>query len=197
MKKIMKVIASLLAVVLLFMSPSPTYAMSQQNTIAHQALKKQIIADKRKYCNWVRPKIKYVYADIDGDHVSELITEPGYGYLTQAIYDYQNGKVKNVASVGQGSFTKYYPKHKVLYVKNSGHMGVLCDYYYKYVNGTYKLVACAEKDYGNRSYDEKPEQIIYTVKGQEVTKAEYSAYTKKIIKNESGKSFSKLKWKRY
>ena len=146
MKKSMKVIASLLAVVLLFMSPSPTYAMSQQNTIAHQALKKQIIADKRKYCNWVRPKIKYVYADIDGDHVSELITEPGYGYLTQAIYDYQNGKVKNVASVGQGSFTKYYPKHKVLYVKNSGHMGVLCDYYYKYVNGTYKLVACAEKD---------------------------------------------------
>ena len=71
------------------------------------------------------------------------------------------------------------------------------DYYYKYVNGTYKLVARAEKDYGNRSYDEKPEQIIYTVKGQEVTKAEYSAYTKKIIKNESGKSFSKLKWKRY
>lgn len=58
-------------------------------------------------------------------------------------------------------------------------------------------MACAEKDYGNRSYDEKPEQIIYTVKGQEVTKAEYFAYTKKIIKNESGKSFSKLKWKRY
>lgn len=58
-------------------------------------------------------------------------------------------------------------------------------------------MARAEKDYGNRSYDEKPEQIIYTVKSQEVTKAEYSAYTKKIIKNESGKSFSKLKWKRY
>ena len=111
MKKSIKVIAVLMAMVLLFISPSSAYAMSQQNTIAHQALKKQIIADKKKYCNWITPKIKYVYVDIDGDHVSELITEPGYGYLTQAIYDYQNGKVKNVATVSQGTFTKYYPKH--------------------------------------------------------------------------------------
>lgn len=60
------------------------------------------------------------------------------------------------------------------------------------------IIDFAGKDIYKFIYDyEKPEQIIYTVKGQEVTKAEYSAYTKKIIKNESGKSFSKLKWKRY
>ena len=65
--------------------------MSQQNIIAQQALKKQLIADKRQYCKWGRNQIKYAYADVDGDNVLELITEPGYGYLTQAVYDYQNG----------------------------------------------------------------------------------------------------------
>ena len=115
-KKSIKVITVLLAMVMLFVSSSSVSAMSLQNTIAHRALKQQIIADKRQYCNFGMTTIKYVYADIDGDHVAELITEPGYGYLTQAIYDYQNGNVRRVATVGQGNFTKYYPKHKVIYV---------------------------------------------------------------------------------
>ena len=197
MKKSNKIIASLLVIVLVLMSPMSVYAMSQQNIIAQQALKKQLIADKRQYCNWGRDKIKYAYADVDGDNVLELITEPGYGYLTQAIYDYQNGTVRKVASVGQGDFTKYYPNRKIISIKNSGHMGVLNDYYLKYVNGRYKIVAHAVKDYGNRSYDEKPVKITYYVRDQKATKAEYSAYIKKLIKNETGKSFSKLKWKRY
>ena len=91
-KKSIKVITVLLAMVMLFVSSSSVSAMSLQNTIAHRALKQQIIADKRQYCNFGMTTIKYVYADIDGDHVAELITEPGYGYLTQAIYDYHNGK---------------------------------------------------------------------------------------------------------
>ena len=152
-KKSIKVITVLLAMVMLFVSSSSVSAMSLQNTIAHRALKQQIIADKRQYCNFGMTTIKYVYADIDGDHVAELITEPGYGYLTQAIYDYQNGNVRRVAR--------------------------------------------AQKDYGNRSYDEKPVKITYTVNDKKVTKAEYSAYVKKLIKGEKGKSFSKLKWKRY
>ena len=105
MKKSNKIIASLLVMVLALMSPMSVYAMSQQNIIAQQALKKQLIADKRQYCKWGRNQIKYAYADVDGDNVLELITEPGYGYLTQAVYDYQNGTVRNVASVGQEYFS--------------------------------------------------------------------------------------------
>ena len=52
-------------------------------------------------------------------------------------------------------------------------MGVLCDYYYKYVKGTYKMAARAQKDYGNRSDDEKPVKVTYAVKDKKVTKAEY------------------------
>ena len=43
--------------ILVLMSPMSVYAMSQQNIIAQQALKKQLIADKRQYCNWVMDKI--------------------------------------------------------------------------------------------------------------------------------------------
>ena len=56
------------------------------------------------------------------------------------------------------------------------------------------MAARAQKDYGNRSYDEKPVKVTYTVNDKKVTKAEYSAYVKKLIKGEKGKSFSKLKW---
>lgn len=73
-KKSIKVITVLLAMVMLFVSTSSVSAMSLQNTIAHRALKQQIIADKRQYCNFGMTTIKYVYADIDGDHVAELIT---------------------------------------------------------------------------------------------------------------------------
>ena len=52
------------SMILVLMSPMSAYAMSQQNIIAQQALKKQLIADKRQYCNWVMDKIKYAYADI-------------------------------------------------------------------------------------------------------------------------------------
>ena len=90
--------------VMLFVSSSSVSAMSLQNTIAHRALKQQIIADKRQYCNFGMTTIKYVYADIDGDHVAELITEPGYGYLTQAIYDYR--KCKKSSDSWTGEFYK-------------------------------------------------------------------------------------------
>ena len=119
-KKSIKVITVLLAMVMLFVSSSSVSAMSLQNTIAHRALKQQIIADKRQYCNFGMTTIKYVYADIDGDHVAELITEPGYGYLTQAIYDYQNGNVRRVATVGQGNFTKYLRNIKCFLLSTAG-----------------------------------------------------------------------------
>ena len=76
-KKSIKVITVLLAMVMLFVSSSSVSAMSLQNTIAHRALKQQIIADKRQYCNFGMTTIKYVYADIDGDHVAELIMDRG------------------------------------------------------------------------------------------------------------------------
>ena len=86
--------------VMLFTIPTPAYAMSARNKKSSQSINNTV--EKGQNGNIVpMVNLKYVYADIDGDHVDELITVPGYGYLTQAIYDYQNGKVKTVAVVGQ------------------------------------------------------------------------------------------------
>lgn len=141
MKKSTRILSLLLALVMLFTVPTPAYAMSARNKKAHKALTTQLKKDKRRYCSY--GKLKYVYADIDGDHVDELITVPGYGYLTQAIYDYQNGKVKTVAVVGQGTFTRFYRKNKIITIKNSGHMGVLYDYYMKYSSSSHKYKTVA------------------------------------------------------
>lgn len=197
MKKKVRFISFLFAFVMIFCFVVPVSA-ENANTRAHKALNRQLKADKRNYYSYRSSKMRYVYADINGDHIDELITEPGYGYLTQAIYAYKNNTVKNIANVGQGTFTKYYPKHKIIFIKNSGHMGYLCDYYYKQSgNGTYKLVAYVGRDYGNRSYNEKPIKTKYYVGGKQTTKAKYTKYTKSLINGEKGKNFSALKWKRY
>lgn len=181
MKKNTRILSLLLALVMLFTVPTPAYAMSARNKKAHKALTTQLKKDKRKYCSY--GKLKYVYADIDGDYVDELITVPGYGYLTQAIYDYQNGRVKNVAVVGQGTFTRFYRKNKIITIKNSGHMGVLYDYYMKYSSSShkYKIVAYAQKDYGSRSYDEKPISTTYYVNNKQTSKIQISGLYKETF----------------
>ena len=200
MKKSTRILSLLLALVMLFTVPTPTYAMSAKNAKAHRTFAAQLKKDKKRYCNNFQPKLKYTFADIDGDHVDELITYPGYGYLSQVIYDYQNGKIKKVAIVSQGTFTRFYRKNKIITVKNSGHMGVLYDYYMKYSSSShkYKIVAYAQKDYGNRDYDEKPISTTYYVNNKQTSKSKYQAYIKKLSnKKDTGIKFSSLKWKRY
>lgn len=197
MKKKFRIVLLLFTLMLICCTPVSANAMSTANKKAHKAFTSQLKKDKKQYCNFARTKLQYAYADIDGDKVDELITVPGYGYLYQAIYDYKSGKIKSIAGVGQGSFTKYYPKKKVIYINKSGHMGVLCDFYLKPVKGVYKAVAYAKYDYGSRSYSQKPEKTTYYVNDKVVSKKSYTAYVKKIIKGENGKTFKSLKWKTY
>lgn len=197
MKKKSRILLLLFTMILIFCVPVSANAMSSANKKAHKAFTSQLKRDKKRYCTSWNPKLKYVYADVDGDKVDELITVPGFGALYQTIYDYRNGKVTCVASVGQGSFTKYYPKHKVIYINKSGHMGVLCDYYLKFGSGKYKIVAYAKYDYGRRSYTQKPERTTYYVNNKVVNKKRYTDYTKKLVQSEKSKSFQSLKWKKY
>ncbi|MEE0421397.1 MAG: hypothetical protein UDG86_15295 [Lachnospiraceae bacterium] len=197
MKKMFKIFWIIISAVIIFSLPVQSQAMSKTNKKAHAAFQKQLKKDKRTFCDNIKTKLKYAYRDVDGDKVDELIIYPGYGYCSQVIYDYRRGKVKNVCGVGHGTFTKYYPKKKVISVKNSGHMGVLRDCYYKWKNGTYKLAALALKDYGTRSYSEKPVSTIYYINDKETTKLRYNTYIKRLIKKDSGKKFSGIKWKYY
>lgn len=196
MKKKLGTLLLLLCTISVFGLPVHASAMSKANQKAHTAFQTQLKKDKAAYCSSFMPKLKYAYQDIDGDKVDELITSPGYGYCSQIIYDYKKGKVKQVAVVSQGEFTKYYAKKKVITVKNSGHMGYLYDYYYKWSGNTYKLVAKEMREYGSRSYEEAPISTTYYMNGNETTKSKYKAYVKKLTKN-GGRKFSKIKWKTY
>lgn len=199
MKKNVKLMSLLFTLVLICCCSIVTVnAQSTANAKAHKVLHRQLKADKERYFSHNSYKMRYAYADINGDHIDELITEPNYRGLTQTIYAYKNNSIKNIASVEYGYFTKYYPKHKVIYIKNSGHMGHLFDCYYKQTsNGTYKLVALAGRYYGNFSQGSKPLRTSYYINNKETTKAKYSKYVKKLVKSEKGKSFSSLKWKKY
>ena len=52
---------------------------------------------------------------------------------------------------------------------------------------------------GGKTYDysKKPTKTTYAVKSKAVSKKQYTAYTKKVVKGEKGKSFKSLKWKKY
>lgn len=200
MKKSTRILSLLLALVMLFTVPTPAYAMSARNKKAHKALTTQLKKDKRRYCNNYQPKLKYTFADVDGDHVDELITYPGYGVITQIVYDYKNGHITKAATTSQGGFTRFYRKSQIITIKNSGHMGTLFDSYLKFnkKSNKYKTVAYAEKYYGNRDYSEKPISTTYYVNNKQTSKSKYQAYIKKLsAKKETGIKFSSLKWKRY
>mgnify|MGYP004560085197 CR=1 FL=1 len=198
MKKKSKILLLLITAMLVFCLPVSANAMSAANKKAHKAFGTQLKKDKKQFRNsFYNAKLKYAYADIDGDKVDELITEPGYGYCTQIIYDYQNGKVKQVAIASQGTFTTYYPKHKVIFIKKSGHMGYLADHYFKQSKKTYNLVADVGYEYKTFDYSKKPSYTTYAVNNKVVSKKTYTSYTKSLVKGEKGKSFKSLKWKKY
>lgn len=140
--------------------------------------------------------LPYAYKDVDGDNIDELITEPGFGAYYQVIYKYKNGKVKQVCAIGQGPFKKYYSKKKVIYSEKTGHMGGLYDTYFKWSNGTYKVVAFVLRTYSG-DYNATPDTVEYYINNKKTSKEKYQSYTKKLIKGDKGKSFSKIKWKKY
>ena len=116
-----------------------------------------------KFKNWMTEEDEY-YDDEEMDTDLEE-NEEEEGYVIKDEYDehliygedvnslvYQikelNQNSKTVAVVGQGTFTRFYRKNKIITIKNSGHMGVLYDYYMKYSSSShkYKIVAYAQKD---------------------------------------------------
>ena len=182
------------------MQPVSADAMSAKNKKAHKAYVNQLKKDKKNYCSGpfaVNKKLPYVYRDLDGDKIDELITCPGYGYCTQIIYGYQNGKVKELARVGQGYFTSYYPKTKVLYVAESGNQGNYYETYYKMIDGKYQTVAEREAAYFDKkgNWRKKPVYTYY-VNGKKVSKAKYERYVKTLKKGKA-QDLINIKWKNY
>lgn len=185
----------LLMILVLFINGTNVSAGTNMNKRAHAAFKKELPILNAEYGDFMG-YLAYAYKDVDGDHIDELIIEPGYGYYSQGIYKYKKGKITQVCAIGQGPFKKYYPKKRVIYSEKTGHMGILRDNYFKWSNGTYKLVASAVKTYSG-DYDAVPDTIEYYINNKKTTMKRYQSYTKKLIKGDKGKNFSKIRWKKY
>jgi len=134
-KSIQKITTTLLTLTLLttpFTPVSNIQAMTKANKTAHTKLTKYLDNIKEDFFGAEsNATFTYAFKDIDGDKVDELIACPGFGYCTEVVCDYTKGKVIKVAGVGQGTFTTFYPKNKVIFIADSGHQGVLFDYYLK------------------------------------------------------------------
>ena len=73
-------------------------------------------------------------------------------------------------------------------------MGVLTDNYFKWNNGTYKIVAYVVRTYSG-DYDKAPDTVEYFINNKKTTKKRYQSYTKNLIKGDKGRTFSSIKWR--
>lgn len=197
MKKLRKIMFMVIVFVLCITAvPVEAQAASSKNKKAHKAYQKQLKKDKKKYRSG-KEKLKYAYKDLNGDGIDELITEPDFGYCSQIIYTYKGGKVKKLIEVGQGEFTQYYKKNRVLHYYGS-HMSNSHDEYYKFQNNKYKCVAHKDVEFDwNMETEEEIYTTSYYVKGKKVDKKVYTSYIKKLTKGDKAKSFRKIKRKKY
>lgn len=172
-----------------------SYAANSVNKEVRSAYLKQVKKDKKEYKS-NNEKISYAFKDLNGDGIDELITYPGYGFCTEIIYTYNKGKVKEIANVGQGDFSKFYKKNKVLYCER-GHMDVYNDEYYKFkgkklIRKAYRL-EIVEWDNGANPVT----TYEYYINDNNVSKDRYEKYVKKLTKGDKAQSLSKIKWKTY
>lgn len=171
--------------------------INKLNKKAHKAFMGQVKADKEKYLDRSGgTKLKYIFIDLDGDNVDELITYPGYGVVSQIIYDLKNGAVIEVETLSQCEIQSFYAKTKVIYTAGA-HMGTFSNSYYKISKGIMKNVAL-ENGYWYDQYDnllEKPSYETY-INGEKVSRAKYQKFIKSLKKGKK-KDFSKIKWKEY
>ena len=72
------------------------------------------------FFDYKRNQIRYKLIDLNGDGIKDLITKRKIGKNLNGftVFLYRNGRIYNVFST-RGTPTKYYKKHKVLFVKKS------------------------------------------------------------------------------
>lgn len=194
MKKIYKLFV-FIAVICISAGTVMVEAANSKNIDARNAYYKQIKKDKKEYKK-DNEKLSYVFKDLNGDGIDELITYPGYGFCTEIIYTYSRGKVKEIANIGQGDFSKFYKKNKVLYCER-GHMDVYNFEYYKFKGN--KLIRKAyqlETVKWENGYDPVV-TYEYFINDKRTSKDKYEKYTKKLIKGDKAQFLSKINWKDY
>lgn len=179
----------------IYWKKSGSLSKKELNQKAHQAFMKQIKEDKKNYI-YGDGQIKYLFIDLDGDEIDELITYPGYGFISQVVYDYKNGKVIEAGNLSHCEIQSFYVESNVIYASGA-QMGTAFDAYYKFKNGKLSEIAVKNEYWYdlNGNLLKKPTYDTY-INEKKVSRTRFQKYVKTLTKGKQ-KDFSKIKWKEY
>ena len=179
MRKLMKKIALLLAMVVTFSSISGNVAFAK--TSQAQKVKKtyanrlaRAAAGEDIFCSADMDNGNEMYftiIDLNKDSVPELILSRR---KFTDVYAYVNGKFKCIASGDTGSHV-FYPSKGVIYSENI-RKGFYAIYYTKFDGKRGKEVASKKGKYGGKTY-------TYKVNGKKVSAKKFNSYVKKLKGN--------------
>lgn len=165
-----------------------------QNEKAHEAYKLLMeesnddINHLRKNGMYANP---YVFYDIDGDGIDELIVSGGY--YAYRVFTYQNGKVIDLWTSKYGGIEIcIYPDQGVVFF-SSGHMNYYADTYIQITESKVEVVAERSWHVEHLSETKIRTENEYTVMGVSVKKSEYEAYVKSLEK-EKVVTHNQLEW---
>ena len=174
MKKLMKKITLLLAMVVAFSCVSGNVALAKTS----QAQKA-----KKAYANRLAraaagedifdvqgtgKEIQFATKNLNNDSIPELIISCR---TYSDVYTYVNGKLRWIAG-GDAESLIFYPSKGVIYSENI-RRGFFGNYYYKFDGKRGKQVASKEGAYGGKSF-------TYKVNGKKVSAKKYNSYVKQL-----------------
>lgn len=164
-------------------SPTPTPLISErtltENQIAHEAYE-NFMREEGQFSEIRESAMEYSFYDIDNDGVDELIGYPGYGAWTYSIYNFFEGNVNELMSIGQAEDGLIIYPEKSAFSFYAGHMGVYYDVFYQLING--KAIIVAEHDSTETHIDDYSisTEEEYTVNDKEVTETAYTEFIKNL-----------------
>lgn len=176
-------------------TPRKTDRPDVQNENAHQAYLSLMKKENTNINHMDRNGVfenPYVYYDIDGDGIDELIVTEGY--FAYSVFTYQNGKVIDLwFSKYGGDEILIYPDKGVVFF-SSGRMDYYTDTYIQICKSKVKKVAQRFWHVKHLSETKSRIENEYSVMGVSVKKSEYEAYVKSLEK-ENVVTHNQLKWK--
>lgn len=166
------------------------------NQKVHKAYMKQVKADKKNYV-YGDGKLKYIFIDLDGDTIDELITYPECNMPDQIIYTYSKGTVRQIDMLNYCRIDVYYEStHITQSTYDNWNIGMKEVSYSRWKNGNNVCIASESCQY-MYDYSFVDEPIWHTfINEKEVSKTKYLKYIETLKKGKMI-DFSKITWKKY
>lgn len=180
----------------IYWKKSSSLSKKELNQKAHQAFLKQVKEDKKSYV-YGDGKLKYLFIDLDGDAIDELITYPECNMPDQIIYTYKKGTMRQIDVLNYCRLDEFYEStHVTQSTYDNWNAGMKQVSYSRWNNGDNVCIASKSCQY-MYEYNLIDRPIWHTfISEKEVSKVKYQNYVK-TLKQGKKIDFSKAKWREY